>query len=355
MKIAIQADGGTEIGMGHVMRTLVLAKELLKENDVFYICRGESKDGCKQYTKVSDNEVNSLDKLEKFEINYSKYSHGIKKILSKGFRVKLINEDNLINELKCINADMLITDSYSVNEDYFHETKKIFRKTTYIDDTNKHNFDVDFLINQNIDAIDFEYKVNDDTKLLLGTKYLLLRDEFKKMPSKTIREKIKDIIITVGGADPYNLTEKVLNYIRELNYNFHIVIGPSFVDTSFVEKLNSDNVKFYHNANMCEIMKKCDMAISACGSTLYELSACGVPTLGIIIAENQNGIASKLNEMGIIKNLGWYGKINKEEFLNSINKLANDYELRKSLSNKASKLVDGKGAERIAKVLCEKI
>lgn len=208
MKIAIQADGGTEIGMGHVMRTLVLAKEFLKENDVFYICRVESKDGCKQCIKVSDNEVNSLEKLEKFEINYSKYSQGIKKILSEGFTVKLINEDNLINELKWIKTDMLITDSYSVNEDYFHETKKIFRKTIYIDDTNKYYFDVDFLINQNIDAIDFEYKVNDDTKLLLGTKYLLLRDEFKKLPNKTIREKIQDIIITVGGADPYKLTKK---------------------------------------------------------------------------------------------------------------------------------------------------
>ena len=39
MKIAIRADGGSKIGMGHIMRTLVLAKELAKTNDVFYICR----------------------------------------------------------------------------------------------------------------------------------------------------------------------------------------------------------------------------------------------------------------------------------------------------------------------------
>ena len=92
-----------------------------------------------------------------------------------------------------------------------------------------------------------------------------------------------------------------------------------------------------------------------CGSTLYELSACGVPTLGIIIVDNQQGIANKLDCMGIIKNLGWYDKISKEYLINNIDKLANDYILRKSLSEKASKLVDGKGAERIAKVLCEDI
>lgn len=355
MKIAIQADGGTEIGMGHIMRTLVLAKELSTDNDVFYICRVESKDGYEHYIKVSDDEVSSLEQLGKYEMSYSKYNKGIKKILSEGFRVKLINENNLIDELKCIKADMLITDSYSVNENYFHEIKKIFRKTIYIDDINEHYFDVDFLINQNSDAGDFNYKVNSDTKLLLGTEYILLRDEFKNLPNKASEEKIHDIMITVGGADPHRLTEKFLNYISELDYNFHIVIGPSFCDTSFVEKFHANNIKFYYNANMCEIMKNCDMAISACGSTLYELSACGVPTLGVIIANNQEGIANKLNSMGTIINLGWYNKISKEDLIYNINSLANDYIRRKALSEKASKLVDGKGAERIAKILYENI
>lgn len=49
-------------------------------------------------------------------------------------------------------------------------------------------------------------------------------------------------------------------------------------------------------------MEKCDVAISACGSTLYELAVCGVPTIGIIIADNQIGICEKLNNMGVIKN-----------------------------------------------------
>ncbi len=35
MKIAIRAEGGFQIGMGHIMRTLALAKELAKANEVF--------------------------------------------------------------------------------------------------------------------------------------------------------------------------------------------------------------------------------------------------------------------------------------------------------------------------------
>lgn len=356
MKIAIQADGGTKIGMGHVMRTLVLARELSKENEVFYICRVENKvDGSQSYVKDNSCEVISLEQLIGYDISCSKYIQGIKKILSEGFKVKLIEEDNIIDELNDIKADLLITDSYSVDDKYFEETKKNFDKTAYIDDVNKHYFNVDFVINQNCGAEDFCYKVNINTKLLLGTDYILLRDEFKSLLKKDIKEKVCDIMITVGGADPYYITEKILHYIIALDYNFHVVIGPSFEDTSFVEKFKNYRIKFYYNADMFEIMKKCDMAISACGSTLYELSACGIPTLGIIIADNQQEIANKLNDMCIIKNLGWYDKISKEDLITNINKLANDYILRKIMNEKASKLVDGKGAEKIAKVLCEDI
>lgn len=354
MKIAIQADGGSKIGMGHIMRTLVLAKELLKENEVFYICRIEGKDDIQYYIKEKSIEVDALEQIEKYGISYSNYDKGIEKVVSEGFKARVINENYLVKELKTIEADILITDSYSVDEEYFKETKRIFNKTAYIDDINQYYFDVDFLINQNSDADDFEYKVNSDTKLLLGTEYTLLRDEFKNLSNKTIRSEMCDIMVTVGGADPFGVTEKILNYTCELKYNFHIVIGPSFTDTSFVDKLRKDNVEFYYNANMCEIMKKCDMAISACGSTLYELAACGVPTLGVIIADNQQGIANKLHSMGSIVNLGWYDKIIKEDLVNYIESLANNYLLRKELSEKASKLIDGRGAERIANALCEK-
>ncbi len=356
MKIAIQANGGIQIGMGHIMRTLVLAKELSKYNEVFYMCRVENKGDCSEsYIKDNSCEVTSLEQLVEYNISYSKYIQGIEKILCEGFKLTLLNEDNLIDALKDIKADLLITDSYSVNEKYFEETKKIFNKTAYIDDMNKYYFNIDFLINQNCDAEDFHYKVNHDTKLILGADYILLRGEFKNLNKKDIKNKAYDIMITVGGADPYNITKRILYYISELDYNFHVVIGPSFEDTSFVKSFKNDKIKFYYNADMCEIMKKCDIAISACGSTLYELSACGIPTLGIIIADNQQGIANKLDNMGIIKNLGWYDKISKEDLINNIDILTNDYILRKSLSEKASKLVDGKGAERIAKVLCEDI
>ncbi|EPY2305686.1 UDP-2,4-diacetamido-2,4,6-trideoxy-beta-L-altropyranose hydrolase [Clostridium sporogenes] len=300
MKIAIRADGGSQIGMGHIMRTLVLAKELAKTNDVFYICKVD--------VPLS-----------------SKYKSGMDKVKAEGFNVVTINENNIINDLKNISVDCLITDSYDVNEEYFNLTKGMFEITGYIDDMNLHYFNVDFIINQNIGAEEYSYKANKDTRLFLGTNYTMLREEFRKNPNKNIKKEVQNFMITVGGADPNGITNIICNYVKDLEFKFHVIIGPSFKEENikkliYLKKLK-DNINLYFNANMIEIMNKCDIAISACGSTLYELSACQVPTLGLIIADNQQKIAYKMDERGLIYNLGWYEELTKDIIIDNIKKI----------------------------------
>ncbi|APF25439.1 hypothetical protein NPD7_381 [Clostridium sporogenes] len=301
MKIAIRADGGSQIGMGHIMRTLVLAKELAKANDIFYICKVD--------VPLS-----------------SKYKPGIDKVKAEGFNVLTINENNIINDLKNIVADCLITDSYDVNEEYFNLIKGMFKITGYIDDMNLYYFDVDFIINQNIGAEEYFYKVNKDTKLFLGTKYTMLREEFRKDPNKNIKKEVQNVMITVGGADPNGITNTICDYVKDLELKFHIVIGSSFKEENIEKliklKILKDNINLYFNANMIEIMNKCDIAISACGSTLYELAVSHVPTLGLIIADNQEKIAYKMDERGLIYNLGWYEDLTKDIIIDNIKKIA---------------------------------
>ncbi len=326
MVIAIRADGGSKIGMGHIMRTLVLSKELSKNNDVFYVCRVDK--------SLTD-----------------KYKTGIEKIKSEGFYVKEIRENFILYDMKNITADLLITDSYAVNELYFDETKKMFNYTAYIDDMNLFYYNVDFLINQNINALDFKYKANDATRLLLGSKYVMLRDEFRNVPHKNIKEKPENIMITVGGSDPNHITEHILNCIKPLKYNFHVIVGPSFEKDNNLKKFSGENIKLYYNGDMLKIMQKCDIAISASGSTLYELAACGVPTLGLIAADNQQGIAEKMDELGILINMGWYNKLPREVLINNITSFCDNFTLRKEISERAKCKIDGKGANRIVESL----
>jgi UDP-2,4-diacetamido-2,4,6-trideoxy-beta-L-altropyranose hydrolase len=306
MKIAIKANGGQGIGMGHIMRTLVLAKELSKYHKVFYIC--ESK---------------------------PEYFSGINMIMDEGFEVI----DDLNRE-----ADMIIVDSYNVDYRYFQQLKKQYEYVVYIDDLNLFFHPVDLVINQNINAEDLNYI---EEKVLLGTKYLLLREEFRNMPRKQINKNISEVLITMGGADPLEATMKIMQQLKDVSWQLHIVIGPAFHYKEKLYLFKSENVTFYESANMKILMEKCDLAISSCGSTLYELSACGTPTIGIGIAENQLKVAEKFEEMGMIKYLGYINTIDWKTLSEELNSLATNIEMRKTMSMKTQELVDGLGSKRV--------
>lgn len=332
MRILIRADGGIEIGMGHIMRTLTLSKELSKYFEVVYVCKNEG---------------------DKKELISKKYAHGIKKVLACGFKVKFVREDNVIEDLKKLkrDTDMLITDSYDVDDDYFVETGKLFHKNIYIDDMCYYKFDgANMIINQNINADTLNYDMAEKKVFLLGPKYAMLRDEFKGVSHKNVKRKVRDIMITMGGADPFLVTIKLLHYVKDENYNFHVVVGSSF-DEGYVEKLKSygkfKNINLYYNANMRALMEKCDMCIAAAGSTLYELCSVGVPSLSIVVAENQSKVAEKFDSLKIIKSIGWHDEINREKVLNEINGLSNNYVKRKNISTKSQSIIDGLGTQRI--------
>lgn len=315
LNIAIRAEGGSKIGMGHIMRTLVLAKELSIKNEVFYLCK---------------------DSIEN--------KSGIIKIQKNGFKVFSFKE-SILEVLSNINIDVFITDSYDVDKKYFVQTKNIVKHTVYIDDINFFDYPVDLLVNQNINAEDFSYR---QKYKLLGLKYLMIREEFRNLPEKHINKQVKDIMITMGGSDTVNFTKTLLKWIKDLDFKFHVVIGPSFQNIDYFKNIHQSNIEFYFNANMVEIMKKCDVAVSASGSSMYELLASGVPSLSIIMADNQVSISKKLDNMHISQSLLWYNNLSIDTFIYRLNYLCNNYNLRKERSIKGRKLIDGLGAAKIA-------
>ncbi|KGK86067.1 UDP-2,4-diacetamido-2,4,6-trideoxy-beta-L-altropyranose hydrolase [Clostridium sp. HMP27] len=320
MNICIRADGGSTIGMGHIMRTLVIARELKKNHNVFYACRVDN--------PLSD-----------------KYALGINKVKSDGFKVISLDEKTLKSEIRNIKADCIITDSYDVDEEYFNIIKQNFKISGCLDDERICNyFNVDFLINQNIYARNFDYKVNLDTELMLGNKYIILRDEFRNLKKKEIKKNVKNIMVTVGGSDNNNYTENIIKSLKKLtNVILYVIVGPAFNHIENLKQYESYNVKLCFNADMAKIMKECDLAIASCGTTLYELAAAGTPTIGIVVAENQVLAAETMDFKGIIKSS------NLENLYNDIINLT--YKERKKMSYKGRDIVDGMGVDRIVEFI----
>lgn len=350
--VAFRADGGSSVGMGHAMRCISLAKEFKKSGYRVYFL-----------SKMQDG----IDRIkeEGYDVIGLSY-HGQREIETAGFfygsESQLGNEaKEIIQAIKEYDIDILFIDSYNVTKQYFLQIKPHVKKLAYIDDINKFVYPIDILINGNITGEYMTYKkYSEDEILLLGPKYNLIRDGFRNLPDRFINKDVKEIMIATGGADPYNMITKIVNMIlfdNELsNLKMNVIIGSGFRNREELRRITQENsnVILYENVKqISKIMLQSDIAISAGGSTLYELCACGTPTLTFIMADNQELLVEKMQEKGYVNSLGWYDRIESNTLLNQLIELMNDYELRKDMSKHAKHLVDARGVERIVKLLSQ--
>ncbi len=312
-KIIFRVDANSHIATGHVMRCISYANFFRKNNvECVFV--------------VADDEMNHIIKKHRFEV-----------ITLKSDYANMEQEtDKFINIIKQVSPALVIIDSYFVTENYLKAVTKV-AKTLYIDDLNMFDYPVDYLLNYSIYAEDIPYNKT-NKKCFLGTGFVALREEFLQAKPIKINKDIKNIFITTGGADNYSFCKKfILNEIENNNINsfsYHLIVGSFFKeqDKEELRKLakENENIFVYENvSNMQSIMSKCDVAISAGGSTLYELAYLGIPTIAIITAENQQGNV----ETFIKKNIMLYGGETPKQYLAFIKK-----ELKEMSFEKRAKL-----------------
>jgi len=301
MIVALRVDGGKDIGMGHIMRTMALTNDLKKDEEVkrvFYI----TKNNLSAVNKLKENDFEVIT-IEK-DLSYEEEIEKVKEIIKKE------------------EVNKLITDSYDIDQNYLIEMRKVVDKLVTVHDYAPFAFPSHVVINGNAYAEDLDYEsLYGDTEFLLGTEHLLLRDEFRNLPKIEVRDRVQNILVTVGGYDLRNLTPKIIEalnsidfdeiddqYIDKENLHIDVVIGPSFDNLDqIIAELEQSNLDISLNFNvkkMSKLMIKSDIAISSGGSTLYELSATKTPALVLLQAENQIRVADKLDGKSIF-NLGF--------------------------------------------------
>jgi UDP-2,4-diacetamido-2,4,6-trideoxy-beta-L-altropyranose hydrolase len=299
--IALRVDGSKNIGMGHIMRTMALANDLKKKQEnkeVFYI----TKDDPTAVNKLTENdfEVVVIDK----KLSYENEIEKVKEIIKK----RKVNK--------------LITDSYEIEQNYLIEIRKVVDKLITVHDYAPFAFPSHVVINGNAYAEDLDYEsYYGDTEFLLGIDYLLLREEFRNLLEIEVRDRVQNILVTVGGYDMRNLTPKIIkalseldldemeyNYLDKENLHIDVVIGPFFDNIEeIIKEVQKSSLDISLNFNvkkMSKLMLKSDIAISSGGSTLYELAVTKTPALILLQAENQIRVAEKLDGKSIM-NLGF--------------------------------------------------
>ena len=255
-------------------------------------------------------------------------------------------------------VNMLLVDSYYVTEGYLRKLSE-YVELIYIDDINKFKYPVDTLINYNAYFNIFNYpqtyrKTN--TKLILGPKYAPLRSEFRGI-NRIVNETVENVLITTGGSDNYGTAEHLVEAMIKdeglSHINIHIISGRYSKFDEKIDRMLCPNIYVHKNVkNMSDLMKQCDIAITAGGSTMYELCACGVPSVSFAFADNQLFGAEALDNMDLIP---YSGDIRNgmdecmDKIIDNIRYFVDNYEVRKLRSQSMQSLVDGFGVDRIVR------
>jgi UDP-2,4-diacetamido-2,4,6-trideoxy-beta-L-altropyranose hydrolase len=344
MKILFRVDGSTRIGTGHIMRCLALAEEFKRHGvEAVFI------------TKDYDRAI-------------------IRRIRSAGYSVMVIPADcNLKRDLelmlkfiKRLKPKTVITDSYDLTSEYLAGLKSGFKEglLVSIDDIFKNHFYSDIVLNQNSTATRDKYKgkIEPYTKLLLGPRYALLRKEFRQRVTKERKfNKVRNVLVTLGGADPDNQVLKTVKALEAsgMDFNITVVVGISYrylkILKQFVMQARKSIRIVYNTDNMAELMKQADIAISAGGTTCWELACMGLPNIIIVLADNQCGIARQLDKAGVSVNLGWFKKVTGNQIKKIVENLINKPSQRRQMSRKGEKLVDGLGVTRVIRFILARI
>lgn len=341
--VIIRADGNGTIGMGHVMRCLSIADALrMREEDVLFVT------ACQECVSVVQERGYETICLMS---DYRRMEDELEALM------KLIQERH---------ADVVLVDSYQITSAYMEALSDVVI-LAYMDDMGN-SYPADIIINYNLYGTKFKYLElleHRQLRCLQGTDYVPLRKEFTQDMAYELKANVKDVLITTGGGDPCFAAKAFVDafleqpLLQECQITYHVVSGPF---NTFAQELKQayqgykQVVIHEHVTDMKYLMQSCDVVLTAAGSTVYEVSALGVPMICFYFVENQRQIAEEIGKLTSVINCGNFAA-QKEEVCNkavqALLHCVKEEMYRKQLYAEERKLVDGQGAMRIANALIE--
>lgn len=272
-RVFIFTEGGREFGLGHVTRCCALYDELVeKEIETLLIINGNE-----EVARVTEDRKYVLDSW------YGKAEMYLK------------------------DCPYAIVDSYKANLDDYEEIAHKSKKAMYIDDTGRLEYPHGIIVNPSIHGDKVLYNKRSRQNYLLGKEYVILRKEFREPYQRNPKERVENVLVTMGGSDIKNVTPKIIEAILKKmarDIRLHVVVGSGFNRLEVEQYGKTDKIDLYYNLRASELrdlMIKCDVAITAAGQTTYELIAMQLPIICFKTADNQKYNILGLEKMGLIK------------------------------------------------------
>lgn len=336
----IRADASPEIGTGHVMRCLALAQSWQDAGGSVIFAMAQSTPSIRARLVAENCKIVSI------------------------AAIPGSNQDADLTDEYAAGSDVewMVVDGYVFGGEYQERLQNGERKLLCIDDAGKcdHYF-ADIVLNQNLTAAKELYRnCLPATQLLLGPCFCLLRREFapwRKWQRETVSHG-RNVLITLGGSTSVEAGRRVMESLSHVSVeSLHaiFVVGGSSHD---VAALESHAAKFSSMIsirrdvlNMAELMAEAAVAISAAGSTCWELCLLGLPSILLDVADNQIPIAIEMERRGCAIYAGHGNTVSPHELAHRIEKLLAAPDIRESMAHRCRQLVDGLGAERVVSAM----
>ena len=308
MKVVLRVDASIHMGAGHVMRCLTLADELKRQGaECTFICRLHPGNMINIIEKRGHQVATLPEAKGEFEASPKDTVHA--KWLGTDWHTDALETAQLIGDQY---FDWMIVDHYALDIHWENYLRPKYKKLMVIDDLADRSHDCDLLLDQNLGRTveDYATLIPESATALIGPTYALLRPEFAQMREKSLQRRkkseLKRLLVSMGGMDKDNATGRVLEALNSCSLSSDIqvtvVLGSK---APWLDQVKRQAATMQYQTSvladvdhMAELMVDSDFAIGAAGSTSWERCCLGLPSVLVILAENQKNIGQALTKSG---------------------------------------------------------
>lgn len=333
MKVLLRADASPVQGTGHVMRCLTLSEELIRRGHQVFLMTNTSK-------------IEWLEKL----------------IQDSHVEVINIRQHALpIEECLGISPNLVVVDSYEFSAQGISQLAQKVPVLAIVDGDARGIVATEYL-DHNLGAELEKWSDEVSSKLLAGSTFALIRDAVlaqKRERPWVIQGKLPHLVAVMGGSDPTGTIVLVAKAIARLRgiCTATVVVSEKWhekVHELFDGQLGIEVIS--PTVELPRVLASADIAISASGTSAWELCSLGIPSILIAVVENQSKSLQRMIEHNLVLGIDMTrgGTIDvTTEIETMVSRLIENAGLREQLSRECAKYFDGSGKVRVVNVLEE--
>lgn len=357
--IAFRADASLQIGTGHVMRCLTLADALRERGaSCSFVCRPHQGHLLALIAQRGHRALALPELKEGVEPHLKGTAHA--HWLGTDWATDAQDTQQALSaNISGGPVDWLVVDHYALDIHWEEALRPHAKRIMAIDDLADRPHSCDLLLDQNLGRKEADYGglLKGKTTTLVGPHFALLRTEFAALRAQSLARRqsspqLRCLLITMGGVDKDNATGQVLAALQScsLPADLHVtvVMGPHAPWLAQVQaqaaQMPWPTEVLVGVDNMAQLMAESDLAFGAAGGTAWERCSLGVPSLVLVVAQNQLPGTVALQEVGAAVAMQTFQEMMR--FMASLQSAAMAKEVLKKLSMAAATVTDGEGCQR---------